>query len=324
MIRCRSCDHSRWVYVKGGALADELEWLTGFIRYGCEACGRGGWHRTHRRPTALDDIRRGLAVLARAFTVVGRVRAAAVAAIAAIAAMTMAGVNALTGTSRRLAAAADWRLVAIGLGAAVLVFTGFALGPSLSSSLTTDTRVVTSDPSPAPVRPTAPAPEPARLQAAQLPLSSVNPPHPTATSSAERPRKTAAPPKTVTRQVARVTAARDLGGSRRRPLKTPAVHRKADAAAPKPVVVEAVERKSPGAMPRFHGALAVLSEPLGAVVSVDGRVVGATPLVLKDVPVGSRVVRVESQGYERWSFAARVVANQEVRIVATLQRASDQ
>jgi hypothetical protein len=65
----------------------------------------------------------------------------------------------------------------------------------------------------------------------------------------------------------------------------------------------------------------VHSEPVGAVVSVDGRVVGATPLSLKEVPAGSRVVRIESQGYERWSLAARVVANQELRIVATLQRA---
>ena len=55
-------------------------------------------------------------------------------------------------------------------------------------------------------------------------------------------------------------------------------------------------------------------------MSVDGRVVGATPIVLKGVRVGSRVVRIESDGYERWSSATRVVANQETAIVATLQR----
>ena len=64
----------------------------------------------------------------------------------------------------------------------------------------------------------------------------------------------------------------------------------------------------------------IKSEPLGAVVTVDGKVVGATPLMLKVVPAGSRVVRIESDGYERWSFAARVVANKVTQVVATLQQ----
>ena len=311
MIRCRSCDHSRWVYVKDGAFADELEWLTGFIRYGCEACGRGGWHRTHRRPTVFDAIRRGFAALSRA-------RAAAVAAI-------VFGMTAVARTSRRLAAAIAWPFVAIGLGALVLLVTGFALGPGLSGPATTDPRVPSSAGQPSPVKRAAPAPEPAPAQAtAQLPLARVGPPHTKAASSAERPRRATAPPKSAPRQAARVTAARDVRGSRNRPSPTPAVHRQPKSVQPTPVAAEVEEPQPSAATPQFHGALAVLSEPRGAVVSVDGRIVGATPLVLKDVPVGSRVVRIESQGYERWSFAARVVANQEVRIVATLQRASDQ
>jgi hypothetical protein len=68
--------------------------------------------------------------------------------------------------------------------------------------------------------------------------------------------------------------------------------------------------------------LAIDSDPPGAVVSVDGRVVGSTPVLLKDVPAGSCVVRVESSGYELWSAAARVVANKETRVTATLQRGS--
>jgi serine acetyltransferase len=57
---------------------------------------------------------------------------------------------------------------------------------------------------------------------------------------------------------------------------------------------------------------------------VDGRVVGATPIVLKDVPAGSHVVRVESNSYQLWSAAARVVADQQTRVIATLQRGSKQ
>ena len=72
--------------------------------------------------------------------------------------------------------------------------------------------------------------------------------------------------------------------------------------------------------PKFHGSLVIKSEPLGAVVTVDGKVVGATPLTLKVVPAGSRVVRIESEGYERWSYAARVVANKVTQVVATLQQ----
>jgi serine acetyltransferase len=59
-------------------------------------------------------------------------------------------------------------------------------------------------------------------------------------------------------------------------------------------------------------------------VTVDGRVVGSTPVLLKDVPAGSCVVRVESSGYERWSAAVRVVANKETRVSATLQGGSRQ
>jgi hypothetical protein len=55
-------------------------------------------------------------------------------------------------------------------------------------------------------------------------------------------------------------------------------------------------------------------------VLVDGQVVGVTPILVKGLRAGSRVVRIESEGYERWSSAARVVANQETAIVATLQR----
>jgi PEGA domain. len=74
------------------------------------------------------------------------------------------------------------------------------------------------------------------------------------------------------------------------------------------------------ASPRFLGSLAVRSEPRGALVLVDGQVVGVTPILLKGVRAGSRVIRIESEGYERWSSAARVVANRETAIVATLQR----
>jgi hypothetical protein len=58
------------------------------------------------------------------------------------------------------------------------------------------------------------------------------------------------------------------------------------------------------------------------MVTIDGQAIGTTPLVLKDVRAGSRVVRIESSGYEKWSAATRVVADKETRVNATLQRGS--
>jgi hypothetical protein len=73
----------------------------------------------------------------------------------------------------------------------------------------------------------------------------------------------------------------------------------------------------------YRGTLVIESDPPGAEVTVSGRPVGSTPLVLKDLPVGSCVVRVEADGYELWSTAARVVANQRTRVMAILHRGSE-
>jgi PEGA domain len=81
-----------------------------------------------------------------------------------------------------------------------------------------------------------------------------------------------------------------------------------------------VPRAPPASSAGFHGALLVVSDPPGARVFVNGRLVGSTPLDLPDVPVGSRVVRVEADGYEAWASAIRVVANQQTRVDASLRR----
>ena len=72
--------------------------------------------------------------------------------------------------------------------------------------------------------------------------------------------------------------------------------------------------------PGFQGALVIDSEPSGARVFVNGAPAGFTPLILKGVPVGSRVVRVEADAYAPWSSAVRVVANEQTRVLATLRR----
>jgi hypothetical protein len=71
--------------------------------------------------------------------------------------------------------------------------------------------------------------------------------------------------------------------------------------------------------PAFHGSLTVTSTPEGAQVFVNGALVGTTPLALVDVPVGSRVIRVELEGHERWSSVVRIVANAPTPVVADLR-----
>jgi hypothetical protein len=82
-----------------------------------------------------------------------------------------------------------------------------------------------------------------------------------------------------------------------------------------PSTPRAASRKLAG----YRGSLAVNSAPTGARVLVNGVPVGTTPLLLNDLPVGSRVVRLELDGYERWSSAVRVVANQRVRTAVDLR-----
>lgn len=70
----------------------------------------------------------------------------------------------------------------------------------------------------------------------------------------------------------------------------------------------------------YRGSLAFQSAPQGAQVFVNGAFVGSTPLILENLPVGSRAVRIEADGYQRWSASTRVVANQQTRVSATLGR----
>jgi PEGA domain len=90
-------------------------------------------------------------------------------------------------------------------------------------------------------------------------------------------------------------------------------------------VVEEGKSQAPAAIPSagnrrpFRGSLVVNSRPSGARVSLNGRSVGRTPLVLRNQPAGSRAVRVDLDGYEPWSSAVRVVADTETRLRAELR-----
>ena len=71
---------------------------------------------------------------------------------------------------------------------------------------------------------------------------------------------------------------------------------------------------------RFVGTLLIESDPAGAVAFVNQESVGSTPVLLKNVRAGSYVVRLEHEGYQRWSTAATVSAVRQERVRVKLER----
>jgi hypothetical protein len=331
MLRCSSCSQARWVYFRFGRFSADLEWLTGWIPYECRACGRRGWLHSQRTPPAVAHLRRALPPPPRmnlrwmsAWRSLPRINMRWMSARRSLPRINMRWTRALR--SRLTLPEVVVRLPPgvisrVSLSTVVVVF-AFALGVGMGAVLFSRSMgvgqpaVAAADrESPAMVEQVsrdAPATEPSPVRA---PLHAAGPTvalppaalPPVAEASVESPA-------TVTLPDARPASPRDVRRNQRtRP-----------AARPAPPAALAAPRVVSGTPPtrRYHGSLVIRSEPPGAVVAVDGRVVGATPILLETVPIGSRVVRIESEGYEPWSFAARVVANQETRIVATLQRGS--
>ncbi len=70
----------------------------------------------------------------------------------------------------------------------------------------------------------------------------------------------------------------------------------------------------------FMGTLAVQSDPVGAAVFLNRRLVGATPLRMPRLSAGSHAVWVERAGYERWTAAILVPANKLTEVSVRLRR----
>jgi hypothetical protein len=68
----------------------------------------------------------------------------------------------------------------------------------------------------------------------------------------------------------------------------------------------------------YRGSLLMTSVPQGAAVFINGHHAGTTPLILSDLPVGSRAVRLTIEGYDTWSRAVQVVANRRTEVNAAL------
>jgi hypothetical protein len=85
--------------------------------------------------------------------------------------------------------------------------------------------------------------------------------------------------------------------------------------------VETVPSQRPRVVvPRLSGTLIVTSTPRGASVYLNNKLAGETPLVMRGLAAGSRAVRVDLDGYARWSRGIQVVADQATTISAHLDR----
>jgi hypothetical protein len=85
------------------------------------------------------------------------------------------------------------------------------------------------------------------------------------------------------------------------------------------VRAEAVHSQSPREVaPINRGTLIVTSTPRGASVYINNELAGETPLVMKGLAAGSRAIRLDLDGYARWSRGVRVVADQSTIVSAHL------
>jgi len=69
----------------------------------------------------------------------------------------------------------------------------------------------------------------------------------------------------------------------------------------------------------FVGTLSITSVPSGASVSINGKAAGVTPLRLPRQRAGSLAVQIAQDGFERWSAAVRVPADQLTQVTARLR-----
>jgi hypothetical protein len=75
-----------------------------------------------------------------------------------------------------------------------------------------------------------------------------------------------------------------------------------------------------GATPAPAGSLSVDSRPPGANVFIDGKLAGATPLVVPQIGAGEHAVRLEHDGYQPWSSSVRIVSGERNRVTASLEK----
>jgi len=157
------------------------------------------------------------------------------------------------------------------------------------------------------------------------PVASVGTPVVAAATPEKTPATTREPQPTGTQAVAAsstasapASAPRPIAAAVPPPVAAPAPAAPAKTAESTLAPSNATARTSPPAASGYRGGLSLTSSPAGAQVVLNGKVVGETPVVLNDLPIGSRAIVVRRDGYSQWSASVRVVANQRTIVRANL------
>jgi len=80
-----------------------------------------------------------------------------------------------------------------------------------------------------------------------------------------------------------------------------------------------LEQPAEPQLPVKRGALVIISEPMSANVYIDAKLMGTTPLALKDVPASSYAVKMKLENYEIWSGNVDVKHQQMAEVRAELE-----
>ena len=96
-------------------------------------------------------------------------------------------------------------------------------------------------------------------------------------------------------------------------------------ATPKPKPPARTPERTTAAVPagttgQLVGRLSVDSRPPGARVFLDNKQIGVTPLAVPTVRAGEHAIRLEREGYRHWTSSVRVVAGEQNRVTASLDR----
>ncbi len=70
---------------------------------------------------------------------------------------------------------------------------------------------------------------------------------------------------------------------------------------------------------QITGSLNVDCRPLGSEVYVDGKKVGTTPNIFRDIPVGQRRVEIRKEGYESLTKTVTINENEQASVTGTLK-----
>jgi hypothetical protein len=89
-------------------------------------------------------------------------------------------------------------------------------------------------------------------------------------------------------------------------------------------VARIAPREAPPPAVATTGSLLVDSRPAGAMVTVDGRPSGSTPVTLTAVAPGMHTVRIERPGYRTVTTTVAVKAGERARVAARLEGGSDE